>query len=157
MLGPSSTRRPFGIAASVGLMVTVLVQVAQAQPTEVPPPEPVDPPPVAHVRTVVDDARSAFESGLALESEGKVAEACAAYRKRLAMVRELGPLRKVATCDASDGELLSSAALLEELLPRLVEDTERAGVAAQLAGLKARLARLTLALAPGAPAGVVAH
>lgn len=104
----------------------------------------------AHAQTAMDAARGAFERGLAHDAAGKPDEACAAYRESLGLVRELGPLRKVAACDARAGRVRAAAALLEELLRRLpAEDGERGQVRAELDAVRRRAAHLAVKLTPG--------
>lgn len=103
----------------------------------------------------MDVARGAFERGLAHDAAGHPDEACVAYRESLGLVRELGPLRKVAACDARARRIRSATVLLEELLRRLPPDGgERSEVVAELEAVRRRAAHLALSLKPGTPAGV---
>ena len=124
------------------------------QPAPEASPYPEDPPSTA-LPTVNDEARDAFDGALAAEAAGAIAEACVSFRRSLALVRELGPLRKVASCDAREGKLLSAQTLLAELLRRLPEgDPDRGLLIAQLDAVTKRIAHLELRLLPGAPAGM---
>ncbi|MFO0552890.1 MAG: hypothetical protein U0271_31165 [Polyangiaceae bacterium] len=93
-------------------------------------------------------ARAAFEQGLAAERAGDAAGACARFEESLSLVRELGPLGKVAECDAAHGDLVAAIAKLEELASRMSADSERARVTARRDELRARVAHLTLRVAP---------
>ncbi|NUO52657.1 MAG: hypothetical protein HOV80_27740 [Polyangiaceae bacterium] len=107
----------------------------------------------ARAQSAVDEGREAFARGIAAEEGGRAAEACKEYRKSLSLVRELGPVRKVAQCDANDKKVISAIRLLEELATRLpVEDPERAAVDGEIVALKARTGRLTIKQRAGAPA-----
>jgi hypothetical protein len=106
----------------------------------------------AGAQSAIDEGREAFARGIEAEEGGRAAEACKEYRRSLSLVRELGPMRKVAQCDANDKKVISAIRLLEELATRLpVEDPERAAVDAEIAALKARTGRLTIKQRPGAP------
>jgi hypothetical protein len=109
----------------------------------------------ARAQSATDGARLAFERGIAAEEQGLAAEACLAFRESLRLVRELGPLRKVAACDEREGKLLRAAEQLREVLERLpADDAERAVTQSLLKSVESRLGRLSLKRRPGAPAGM---
>lgn len=106
----------------------------------------------AHAQSAVDEGREAFARGIAAEEGGRAAEACKEYRRSLSLVRELGPMRKVAQCDGNDKKVMSAIRLLEEIATRLpVEDPERAAVDGEIIALKARAGRISIARRAGAP------
>jgi hypothetical protein len=108
----------------------------------------------ARAQSAIDEGREAFARGIAAEEGGRAADACKEFRRSLSLVRELGPMRKVAQCDANDRRVLSAAALLEEIASRLpVEDPERAAVDAELTAVRARAAKLVIRPAADTPAG----
>ncbi len=109
----------------------------------------------ARAQSATEGARQAFERGVAAEAEGLAIESCVAFRQSLSLVRELGPLRKVAACEEREGKLLQAAARLREVLERLPpEDPERAVTDSLLKSVESRLGRLSLKQRPGARAGV---
>ncbi len=91
------------------------------------------------------NAREAFESGLAAESAGDGKRACELYRKSLQLLRELGPLRKSTNCDMNEGRLIAARAALDELIARWprtgaeLDDLKR-----ERAAVAARIPKLTL-------------
>lgn len=111
----------------------------------------------ANAQSAADAAREAFAAGLAAESAGKQDDACASFRKSLALVRELGPLQKAAACDEREGKLRSASALLEELLARLPADEERGAIEERLRIARSRLGRLRIVVRADAPEGVKAR
>jgi hypothetical protein len=126
-------------AAAFACAALALAPIASAQPL-----------------TAEDRAREAFTRGLDLEARGDGPGACAAFRESLTFVRELGPVRKVAQCDARDGRVLAAAEGLRELLSRLpAEAADRAAIEAELAAAEARVAKLRLAVRADAPPALV--
>lgn len=100
-----------------------------------------------------EDARQAFQKGVEAESAGDRAGACAAFRRSLSLLRELGPLRKSTDCDVREGKLLSARAAFDELIRRWPRaGAEVDGLKAERAAVDARIARLTLELREGAVA-----
>ncbi len=111
-------------------------------------------PSVASAQTSTEDgARRLFDQGVAREQEGKHGEACKSFRESLALVRELGPLMKVKSCDAREGKVLSARAHLKELIQRWPDQgAELSGLKIELAAIDKRVARIRVELSPGAAA-----
>ena len=156
IMGGHASSLPFRVALSMAALAGV-PSGAHAQPGEPTAelPEEVSETPTTH-RSAVDDARAAFDEGLALEAAGQQDAACASYRESLKLVRELGPLRRVASCEERAGALLLAITLLEELVDRLPsEDPARIDSSNDVARLRSRLARLVLSKVSGAPDAAV--
>ncbi|MBK6517073.1 MAG: hypothetical protein IPM79_20525 [Polyangiaceae bacterium] len=114
-------------------------------------------PSLALAGTAEEEARKAFEEGLAEEQKG-LPTACAKFRRSLELTRELGPLVKSKECDVREGKILAAIAKLDEAIPRWPEaDAELAALKTERGALEARVARLSLSLRPGAPEGVTAR
>lgn len=149
-------------ASAVCLVMTSSVASAQPPPGDPPVDPPVEPPtvpePPKEVSSVADAARAAFEEGLREEAAGLPEDACDAYRRSLALVRELGPLTKVAGCDLRAGHILDGIRVYEEVLGRMpADDPERARIGVELDAAKKRVAHLKLKLGADAPVGTKAR
>lgn len=108
-------------------------------------------PGLARAQSAEEQARSAFEAGAREEAAGRTAEACALYAKSLKLVRELGPLRKVARCDADAGRVVEAKAELEELIERLPkDDPEAATLGQELRAVSARIGTIKIEAKPSA-------
>jgi hypothetical protein len=101
-----------------------------------------------------EEARKAFEQGLALEATQPL-EACKSFRKSLEFTRELGPLTKVKECDVREGRLVEGRDKLRELTGRLPpEDPDLSALKTELGQVEARIARIEIALRPGVTVAV---
>lgn len=106
----------------------------------------------AHAQSAEEQARAAFSAGLEAEKAGKKDEACAQFERSLALVRELGPLVRVARCQAERGQIGAALGSYRELGERLPAGApERAEAEGQVAALERRQAHLTLEIDGDAP------
>lgn len=107
----------------------------------------------AHAGTPEEDARQALMEGLEAEKNG--GSGCEKFRVALGLIRELGPLLKVKECDLREGKLVAAKGKLTELIANWREaDGNVEKFKAELAEVERKLARVSVALATDAPAGV---
>jgi hypothetical protein len=106
------------------------------------------------------EARAAAKQHLAraeeLKKQGKLAEACAELGEVERLDSKLPTLLELAECTESAGKLIEAEALWTAARDRAKKDEKpqsRARAESRLAAVQKRVARLTLQLAPNAPAG----
>lgn len=97
-------------------------------------------------------ADALFKEGREAFDKGDFARACPRFAESQKLDPAPGTLLNLAVCEARTGKLLSARQHLTELLPQLPARDDRGPFAKDLlAKVDARLGRLTLTLAPGAP------
>lgn len=98
-------------------------------------------------------AEALFREGRALSDAGDIAGACAKFRESARLDPALGTTFNIADCEERLGHLARAWTLFDEVAQRLpASDKRRAVAQARAAGLQPRLPKLSVRLAPGAPA-----
>lgn len=95
-----------------------------------------------------------FREGREAMGSGDYARACAKFRESNRLDPAPGTVLNIGGCEEKLGHVATAWSLFSEVTQRLPSSDERYVVAAQrVAALEPRLPRLTISLAPGAPAG----
>lgn len=99
-------------------------------------------------------AEALFREARELVAKGDFAQACAKFRESNRLDPAVGTVFNLADCEEKQGHLAQAWTLFQEVVQKLPESDERHAIAAKrAAALEPRLPRLTLRLAPNAPAG----
>jgi hypothetical protein len=102
-------------------------------------------------RTAAD---ALFREGREASDKGDYARACPKFAESLALDPASGTLLNLAVCEEHLGKLVTSRQHIAQLIPQLPANDDRLSFAKDfLSKLDARIARLSLILGPGAPAG----
>jgi hypothetical protein len=101
-------------------------------------------------------ADALFKAGRKAMEVGDYPSACAKFRESQRLDPAVGTLLNLADCEEKRGKIAEASALYRQVVDQLPPSDDRVPIAkTRIAALEPRVPRLTIRLAPGAPAGAL--